>query len=303
MSEIVTLSTEEVYEINAFRRRFHDLRKMGVPWMPVVGHNSYLTVRSSSFSHTHKQCVEVLCCQRGTCDYESCGKIYRLVPGSVFVSRADEPHRLATTPKGLATNYLLFEILKTSARGGFADELAYLERRLLAMPRLFAGGARVAANFARLFRLLDRPSEDPDEQRVRVRHAAVGLLLSVIDASEHAPMSDGVSGRVRNLVEEMRAHPERSYPIDALAASIGFSVSSLLIAFKRATGYTPHAYLVKCRIDRAKTLLKAQDRKIADIALSLGFPSSQHFAVQFKNTVGQTPREWVKTQGNAEVSL
>ena len=47
-----------------------------------------------------------------------------------------------------------------------------------------------------------------------------------------------------------------------------------------------------CRIRKAVGLLEHTRRKVTDIALSLGFASSQHFAASFRREMGMTPRQW-----------
>ena len=65
------------------------------------------------------------------------------------------------------------------------------------------------------------------------------------------------------------------------------------MAFKRTTGQTPHEFLVTCRIRRAMDVLaKDPSARITDLALTLGFASSQHFAARFRRETGKTPSEW-----------
>ena len=51
-------------------------------------------------------------------------------------------------------------------------------------------------------------------------------------------------------------------------------------------------YLLRLRMERAKTLLRETDIKIIDIAFECGFGSSQYFANTFKHAVGATPSEY-----------
>ena len=46
------------------------------------------------------------------------------------------------------------------------------------------------------------------------------------------------------------------------------------------------------KVVRAKELLAESDAKVTAVAQALGFPSAQHFATQFRNVTGQTPRAW-----------
>ena len=71
----------------------------------------------------------------------------------------------------------------------------------------------------------------------------------------------------------------------------GVSVSHLITLFRKSTGETPHQFLLARRIERAEALLRSSDRSITDIAMDLGFSSSQHFATAFKKKKGVTARD------------
>ncbi len=294
--KVVALDIEEALEARPYRQCTAGLEVDGIPWMPIVGRNSFVRTASPSPWHTHRGCIEIVYCQHGMCEYESRGQIYRLTPGRVFVSRPTESHRMLSNPKGLATCYLLFRLPGRGTNGPFAPEVAFWAKRLKQLPRLFDAGSRTGSWFVRLFRILDTRFADLAERRIRLHHVCTGLLLSVIDAST-TQFATGKSDRIAALASEMRTHPERGYPIEELSARIGFSASSLLQGFKTTTGYTPHAYLLKCRVDYAKALLARGDRSITQIASMLGFPSPQHFATQFRNATGMSPRAWIAKGG------
>lgn len=295
MKKSIALEVSESFETRRYRQCTKGLEVDGVPWIPLIGRNSYLRTENPSPWHTHSGCIELVYCKHGTCEYESRGKIYRLTPGRVFVSRPSEAHRMMFNPKGLATFYLLFKIPGARKLPMMDREVRFVERKLRKLPRLFDGGPRTGSHFVRLFRLLGQTFEDKAERRLRILNTSISLLLSIVDASE-VPMANGGSGRILALADEIRANPEKDYPIEGLATKINFSPSSLLAGFKAATGYTPHAYLIKCRIERAKEMLKEGKMRVTDIAEGLGFPSPQHFATQFRNATGLSPKEWSRQE-------
>ncbi len=88
----------------------------------------------------------------------------------------------------------------------------------------------------------------------------------------------------------MREHPDLEYPVEALANETRLSPSAFSEAFKRAAGLPPHAYLLDCRVERAKRLLAATDRTVGSIAQELRFYSAQHFATTFKRIIGKSPQ-------------
>jgi AraC family transcriptional regulator len=80
-----------------------------------------------------------------------------------------------------------------------------------------------------------------------------------------------------------------------LAKIARLSVGHLTEMFTRELGTTPHQYLMQVRIDRAKELLQYPEMSITNIAMDLGFCSSQHFARCFKNQTGMTARTFRAT--------
>ncbi len=55
---------------------------------------------------------------------------------------------------------------------------------------------------------------------------------------------------------------------------------------------TPHQYVIRRRIERAKQLLKQSDLRIVDIALACGFANQSHFSRHFRRIVGISPKEF-----------
>jgi AraC family transcriptional regulator len=59
--------------------------------------------------------------------------------------------------------------------------------------------------------------------------------------------------------------------------------------FKQSTGQSPHNYIARCRIERAKTLLVEAKLPISDVAFEVGYKSQSHFTVCFGRLAGVTP--------------
>ncbi len=77
-----------------------------------------------------------------------------------------------------------------------------------------------------------------------------------------------------------------------LAARVRLTPSHFTVAFKREVGETPLEYLTTLRVDEAARRLRAGADAVTDIALDLGFSSSQYFSLVFKKRKGRTPSEW-----------
>ena len=77
--------------------------------------------------------------------------------------------------------------------------------------------------------------------------------------------------------------------VDDLARAAGLSRAHFSREFGRAFGESPHAYLLTRRLERAAALLRATDRSVADICLSVGLRSVGSFTTSFTRTYGISP--------------
>ena len=271
-------------------RRVLSLEDDGILCMPVLGFDCYRKKWSEPPLHVHEECLEISLCLRGDLEFESGGKEYPFRPGTMFVTGPDDVHRIKSYPKGMSKYWLLFRIPKE----GFPllnlpeREADSLTASLAGLAnRSFAGTDEVRRLFKRLFVLCDMLPAGTSERSLRLRSAVLALLLAIVDAAS-VTSHDRAEVRLRKLVEEIREHPERVYPLDRISESLGFSPSNLLVRFKRLTGLPPHAFLLEQRIAKAKEML-AMKMPVAVVAHQLGFSSSQHFSNHFKSVTGVSP--------------
>ncbi len=120
--------------------------------------------------------------------------------------------------------------------------------------------------------------------------AALDLLIAIIDAARRAPMN--APDKIDEIARRIRERPNAGYPIADLAKEAGLSISAFSSTFKRAKGLPLHAYVLNCRINRAKNMLLTTRRTVASIGQELCFCSAQHFALTFKRIIGAYPRDF-----------
>jgi AraC-like DNA-binding protein len=65
-----------------------------------------------------------------------------------------------------------------------------------------------------------------------------------------------------------------------------------LRAFRAAFGETPHAFLSRLRLERAKALLTVSSRPVTEICFDVGFTSLGSFSTKFRKQVGLSPAEY-----------
>ncbi|MCF6179844.1 MAG: helix-turn-helix transcriptional regulator, partial [Geopsychrobacter sp.] len=79
-----------------------------------------------------------------------------------------------------------------------------------------------------------------------------------------------------------------------LSKVAGMSKSSLIVAFKDATGYSPIDYLIRIRLQKAAELLIESELSLGEIAVQCGFHDSNYLTRQFRRVYNLTPRQFRK---------
>ena len=90
--------------------------------------------------------------------------------------------------------------------------------------------------------------------------------------------TDGLSKHhLRQVTEYISDNLDRNFRLAELAAIACMSPNYFSSLFKQSTGYAPHQYVIRHRIERAKQLLLEEKFTIVDIAYSLGFAHQSNF--------------------------
>ncbi len=100
------------------------------------------------------------------------------------------------------------------------------------------------------------------------------------------------SARLRRIKELVHAKMEDDLSLEELAQSVGLSTAHFARMFRKSTGETPHQFVLRQRLERAKAMLRAPDARVLDVAVACGFKTQQHFAQVFRDVSGISPTEY-----------
>jgi AraC-like DNA-binding protein len=96
------------------------------------------------------------------------------------------------------------------------------------------------------------------------------------------------------LEHELRRNLSHQWTVEEMAMLVGLGTTLFNDRVKSYSGFSPVSYLINIRISEAIKLLKKPDVSLTDIALGIGFYSSQHFSTTFKKLTGYTPSQFRK---------
>jgi AraC-like DNA-binding protein len=211
----------------------------------------------------------------------------------VFLTFPDEPHSTGGSPSEPGVLYWL-NLRMPAARqrllGLPRTEGDMLLAALADLPhRHFRATTSTKSLFKELFRWHDSPA-GPDKT-LRMRLAVARLLLEIIDAARRRAKSPS-SERITEIIHLIHSHPERDFGLDDLARHARLSLSHFKKRFKSETGLSPRQFILRDKIEAAKRVLRNHDTSVTNLALDLGFVSSQYFATVFKRITGLTPSDY-----------
>lgn len=127
--------------------------------------------------------------------------------------------------------------------------------------------------------------------RHAVRHRPVQLYQGGLGAA-----------RLRRVKELVQAKIEYDLSLDEMAESVGLSTAHFARMFRKSMGETPHQFVLRQKIERAKSMLRAREARVLDVAVACGFKTQQHFAQVFRDLCKVSPTEYRQDFLGSEVT-
>jgi AraC family transcriptional regulator len=120
---------------------------------------------------------------------------------------------------------------------------------------------------------------------------AIALVNGQAVRQRPAQISRGGLGpaRLRRIRELVEARLEGDLTLDEMAQSVGLSTAHFARVFRKSTGETPHQFVLRQKLERAKAMLRAPVARVLDVAVACGFKTQQHFAQVFRDVCGISP--------------
>lgn len=211
------------------------------------------------------------------------GSIQLMPPGEVHdgVSAGDESYTLKT-----------FRV-SPQLLNGIAEEISGRDR-FPAMGGAVLQDSSLASQLSRLHDALRTAS--PEGEPIETQSEWL-MLLDRLFVQTHMVKPQFVKGmltavqlqRVRDYCD---VHLAEKITLEELAALCNLERFHFLKLFKQTKGMTPHAWVVRLRLERACSLLSHTDRCLTQVAHEVGFYDQSHFNRAFRQAFGVSPSKY-----------
>ena len=122
----------------------------------------------------------------------------------------------------------------------------------------------------------------------------IGTIVKFPGALQAFPSSGAGLQRykLRRVMAYVDARIGGPISLDDLANVAGVSRFHFHRQFRKSVGVTPHEYVLRARIERAKGLLTASDLTVGEVSGAVGFADQSHFSNIFRKLTAMTPRSF-----------
>ncbi|WP_183814659.1 helix-turn-helix domain-containing protein [Tunturibacter empetritectus] len=94
------------------------------------------------------------------------------------------------------------------------------------------------------------------------------------------------------MLEYIHANDSGNISLAAMAKIAEVTPHHFASLFTKATGLSPHQYVLRARIERAKIHLQDEMLSVAQVSKLTGFRTQEHFTKVFRRIVGVTPSKF-----------
>ena len=98
--------------------------------------------------------------------------------------------------------------------------------------------------------------------------------------------------KLKAVREYIHEHLDQNLTLTKLAAIANLSTHYFASLFKQSTGFAPHQYITKCRLEKAQKLLQQTNLPIIEISQEVGFQNQSHFTRVFRQYLKTTPKAY-----------
>lgn len=264
--------------------------QMQIPALRMFGYHTTTHAIPALQLHYHKDSFEFTYLVRGNTVFTSEGKTYPITGGDVFMVYPNEVHDSGSMPMGLHQMYW-FQ-LEINDPEHFLFLPPQQARELIQMLRSIPHHV-IKADPHESNNLLSAIFRDLWDgtllRRMEAAHLLTFFLYRMVEFGGKTQFT--LTPDIGRVTEYILEHIGEELPMADLARIALLSESRFKEKFKRQMGTSPRDFVNYHKVAAAKILL-LEGRSVTDVAMDLGFSSSNYFSSVFRRYTACAPSEY-----------
>jgi AraC-like DNA-binding protein len=300
-------------ELHALSKGHYPGKRMDLNELPGLANIGFWNCRTSQdwgVQAHRNEGLEIVFLETGAVDFEVDGKSHPLKAGNLTLTRPWQLHRLGNP--NIGRGRLHWIILDLGIRRPNqewkwpswvvlpAKDLAELTRKLRHCDQsVWVANPRMRQVFRDLAACVLHWKERHVASRLVI--AINQLLVELLDvlAEQQVDESSSLASRRRTVglfLQDLLENPAscaKPWTLEAMAAECGMGITAMAKYCKELVNIGPVAYLNQCRLEHAARFIRdPKHTSIIEIAMRVGFNSSQYFATLFRKRHKMTPMQY-----------
>ncbi len=136
----------------------------------------------------------------------------------------------------------------------------------------------------------------------QLQHLMYGMLAS--HWGQPVAMDAMLSHEIAKVVDTLRAGEYKdNFSLAEMAQISRMPMETFRKRFVSEVGMPPLSYVLHCKMERAKELLREQTYTVRQVGAEIGMQDPYHFSKQFKNIVGISPSAFVRQASHPDATI
>jgi len=143
-----------------------------------------------------------------------------------------------------------------------------------------------------IIRVIVRHSGSSDAT-YQLQHLLYGMIAS--HRGQPVAMDAMLSHEIAKVIDTLRANQYKdNFSLAEMAAISRMPMETFRKRFVAEVGMPPLSYVLYCKMERAKEILREQNISVRQAGIEVGMQDPYHFSKQFKHIVGISPSDFMK---------
>ena len=143
---------------------------------------------------------------------------------------------------------------------------------------------------------------DTSDATYQLQHLMYGMLAS--HWGQPVAMDAMLSHEIAKVVDTLRANQYKdNFSLAEMAAISRMPMETFRKRFVSEVGMPPLSYVLHCKMERAKELLREEGHTVRQAGIEVGMQDPYHFSKQFKNIVGISPSAFMKQAAKPDATI